>query len=374
MMSIVRKRNAAAKTYIPTNARDNQYILAEFALTDELLASLPAQIAKDGSTNYYGCYQALAKLLFTLSDESGIKNSVLVANNKLVRVRYSQEMHQWQTKQQIIFYYDPNQHVLQNAFFDANVRAKKITLLFLASGTDIRIGAASFHQRIKNLLKNFAEKIKLPLNKIRMRDHQHLTYDIFAKNKSCNTSTAHKFRPIAQRYASESVVLAENTASITYAIIDLTLDHRISQLVDIDPTAKDPYNPLYTYLTDTFSLVAKRFNLNNGALIANGLVPIVRHSLHDLVSKVGELQMLGYNPSQSPCGIVSRWQAAELVDNVQFIFVANNESGEEQNYAKFVNQIEHAMRLLATELELPIEKDELTLRFHQHVAFNLTSD
>ena len=101
-MSIVRKRNAAAKSYIPTNARDNQYILAEFALTDQLLASLPAQIAKDGSNNYYGCYQALAKLLFTLSDEAGIKNSVLVANNKLVRVRYSQEMHQWQTKHHIL--------------------------------------------------------------------------------------------------------------------------------------------------------------------------------------------------------------------------------------------------------------------------------
>ena len=374
MMSIIRKRNAAAKTYIPTNARDNQYILAEFALTDELLANLPAQIAKDGSNNYYGCYQALAKLLFTLSDEGGIKNSVLVANNKLVRVRYSQEMHQWQTKQQIIFYYDPNQHVLQNAFFDANVRAKKITLLFLASGTEIRIGAASFHQRVKALLQSFAEKIKLPLSEIRMRDHQHLTYDIFAKNKGCNTSTAHKFRPIAQRYSSENVDLPNNVASITYAIIDLTLDHRISQLVDIDATAKDPYNPLYTYLTDTFSLVAKRFNLNNGALIANGLVPIVRNSLHDLVSKVGELQMLGYNPNQSPCGIVSRWQAAELVDNVQFIFVANSENGEEQNYAKFVNQIEQAMRLLATELELPTAKDELTLRFHQHIAFNLTSD
>ena len=374
VMSIVRKRNAAAKAYIPANSRDNQYILAEFALTDQLLAELPIQIAKDGSSNYYDCYQTLAKILFTLSNESEIKNSILVANNKLVRVRYSQEMHQWQTKQQIIFYYDPNQHVLQNSFFDANIRTKKITLVFLASGTDIRLGAAAFHQRVKALLKKFAQQIKLPLKEIRMRDHQHLTYDIFAKNKGCNTSTAHKFRPIGQRYASENVALPENTASITYAIIDLTLDHRISQLVDIDPTAKDPYNPIYTYLTDTFSLVAKRFNLNNGALIANGLVPIVRHSLHDLVSKVGELQMLGYNPNQSPCGIVSRWQAAELVDNVQFIFVAHCENGEEQNYAKFVNQIEQAMRLLATELELPTEKDELTLRFHQHVAFNLTSD
>jgi hypothetical protein len=373
-MSVVRKRNAAPKAYIPANARDNQYILAEFTLTDQLLSQLPSHSGNDGALNYYACYQALAELLFSLSNSNGIKNSLLVANDKLVRVRYSQEMHQWQTKQQIIFYYDPSQHVLQNSFYDANVRAKKITLVFLASGLDIRSGAANFHQRIRKLLKEFSEQIQLPMTSIRMRDHQHLTYDIFAKNKGCDTSQAHKFRPIIQRYANQDVTLPENISSITYAIVNLTLDHRISQLVDIDPASMDPYNPLFTFLTDTFSLVAKRFNLNNGALIANGLVPIVRHSLHDLVSKVGELQMLGYNPKQSPCGIVSRWKADELVDNVQLIFVANSPNGEEQNYAKFVNQIEQAMRLFATELEIPTDKDELTLRFHQHVAYNLSPD
>jgi|TARA_B110000211_G_scaffold115789_1_gene134091 hypothetical protein len=370
-MSIVRKRSAATKAYIPDNARDNQYILAEFTLTDQLLSQLPSHSNKDGSANYYACYQTLAELLFNLSNSNGITNSLLVANDKLVRVRYSQEMHQWQTKQQIIFYYDPQQHVLQNSFFDASIRAKKITLVFLASGSEIRVGAAKFHQKVKALLASLSQQIKLPMTSIRMRDHQHLTYDIFAKNKGCCTSQAHKFRPISQRYASQNVDLPENMSSITYAIVNLPLNHRISQLVDIDPASADPYNPLFTYLTDTFSLVAKRFNLNNGALIANGLVPIVRHSLHELVSKVGELQMLGYNPKQSPCGIVSKWQADVLVDNVQLIFVANCHNGAEQNYAKFVNQIEQAMRLFATELEIPTEKDELTLRFHQHVAYNL---
>lgn len=370
-MSIVRKRSAAAKAYIPDNARDNQYILAEFTLTDQLLSQLPSHISNDGSANYYACYQALADLLFSLSNSHGISNSILVAKDKLVRVRYSQEMHQWQTKQQIIFYYDPQQHVLQNSFFDANIRAKKITLVFLASGSEIRIGAAKFHQKVKALLANLSQQIKLPIHSIRMRDHQHLTYDIFAKNKGCSTSQAHKFRPISHRYAGHNITFPENMSSITYAIVNLPINHRISQLVDIDPASTDPYNPLFTYLTDTFSLVAKRFNLNNGALIANGLVPIVRHSLHELVSKVGELQMLGYNPKQSPCGIVSKWQADELVDNAQLIFVANCHNGEEQNYAKFVNQIEQAMRLFATELEIPIEKDELTLRFHQHIAYNL---
>ena len=37
-MSMVRKRNAAVKAYIPTNTRDNQYILAEFTLTEQLLS------------------------------------------------------------------------------------------------------------------------------------------------------------------------------------------------------------------------------------------------------------------------------------------------------------------------------------------------
>ena len=367
-MSIVRKRNAGQKAYIPGDARDNQYILAEFALSDQLLSQMSSPA---NANNFYHCYQNLADLLFTLSNDYAVSNSLFVANDKLVRVRYSQEMHQWQTSQQIIFYYDPLQHVLQNSFFDANVRAKKITLVFLASGTDIRSGAANFHQRVKNLLEDFAQQIQLPLDKIRLRDHQHLTYDLFSKNKGCNNSQAHKFRPISQRYASQEVTLPAGLSSITYAVINLTLNHRISQLVDIDANSADPYNPLYTYLTDTFSLVAKRFNLNNGALIANGLVPIVRHSLHEIVSKVGELQMLGYNPKQSPCGIVSKWNADELVDNVQLIFVANCHNGEEQNYGKFVNQIEQAMRLLATELEIPTDKDEFILRFHQHVAYNM---
>lgn len=369
-MSIIRKRSASLKAYVPSSSRDNQYILAEFPVSDSLLASATSRITNNDA-KYYNCYQKLANLLFTLSNDFAIKNSLFVANDKLVRVRYSQEMHQWQTKQQIIFYYDPLKHTLQNSFFDANTRAKKITLVFLATGTDIRQGAAVFHQKVRELLYTFASQVNVPLKQIRLRDHQHLTYDIFAKNKGCKTSQAHKFRPIQQRYLSQDVTTPNNTDSITYAIINLNINHRISQLVEIDPKSSDAYNPLYTYLTDTFSLVAKRFNLNNGALIANGLVPIVRHSLHEIVSKLGELQMLGYNPKQSPCGIVSKWQANEFVDNAQLIFVASYEDGKEQSHAKFVNQIEQAMGLLATELEIPIKKDELTMRFHQHIAYNL---
>jgi hypothetical protein len=48
-MSIVRKRSAAHKAYIPSNARDNQYILAEFAMTDELIQLISPKLSKDSN-------------------------------------------------------------------------------------------------------------------------------------------------------------------------------------------------------------------------------------------------------------------------------------------------------------------------------------
>ncbi len=365
-MSIVRNRSAAHKAYIPLNARDNQYILAEFAITNELIKQISPELAQDNQQAYYQFYQSLSQLLFTLSKDFNLANCIFVANDKLVRVRYSQEMHQWQTSQQILFYYDPQKHSLQNSFFDANLKVKKITLLFLATGDDLRVNAASFHQKVAQLLANYREILTLPEDAIRVRDHQHLTYDLFAKQKGCLGVKAHKLRAINQRYQCQKMNLPLEHSAITYAVINLTINNHIVNLVDIDPGSDDPYNSLYTYLTDTFSLVAKRFNLNNGALVANGLVPIVRYSKHELVSRVGELQMLGYNPELSPCDIVSKWQADQLVDNIQLIFVATKDNSDDYGYGRFLNQIEQAMRLMATELEIQPEKEEIIVRFHQH--------
>ncbi|WP_286233347.1 DUF3083 family protein [Thalassotalea sediminis] len=369
-MSIVRKRSASHKAYIPANARDNQYILAEFPITNELIKTLTPDFCDQNRQAYFQFYQSMSQLVFTLCNDFAIKNCVYVANDKLVRVRYSQEVHQWQTGQQILFYYDPKTHELQNTFFDANVRAQKVTLLFLAEGDEIRQNAAEFHHKVIQLLECFQQQLKIPRNTIRVRDHQHLTYDIFARNKGCTGVVAHKLRTISKRYANQGILIPADSSNITYAVINLTINNRLLNMVDIDPQSVDPYNPLYTYLTDTFSLVAKRFNLNNGAMIANGLVPIVRFSEHETVSAIGELQMLGYNPEQSPCGIISKWQADQLSDNVQLIFVATKDNRSEHGYGRFLNQIEQAIRLLATELELPQEKEELTVRFHQHTAYN----
>lgn len=367
-MSIVRKRSAAQKAYIPTSARDNQYILAEFSLTDELVTQF--EQLNDSTRMYEKLYQSLSQALFTLSHDYQVGSTVFVANDKLVRVRYSQDMHQWQTSQQILFYYNPQEHHLRNAFYDVTKRANKITLVFLANGDDIRKNAAHFHKRVIKLLSDYSMQFKLDANSIRVRDHQHLTYDLFAKHKGCLSKDARKLRHISDRYRQHQFEFPLLSSSITYAVVNLAITEQILNLVDIDLNSTDPYNPLYTFLTDTFSLVAKRFNLNNGALIANGLVPIVRHSVEEQISRAGELQMLGYNPEQSPCGIISKWRSDQLVDNVHLIFVATKESFDAYGFGRFLNQIEQAIKLMATELEIDPSQNELTVRFHQHVGYD----
>ena len=376
-MSIIRKRNAAHKSYIPSNARDNQYILAEFTITDDLIERFSPSSFQTSSTqgDFYHFYQTLAKILFDLSELFGVENCQFIANDKIARVRFGTELHQWQTNQQILFFYNPESHKLQKTFFDANKRAKKISLLFLTSGYNIRDNAADFHTKISKLVRAYTQEISFDESLVRLRDHQHITYDLFAKYKPNNrdnslVTQAHKLRPIIKRYASKNVELPEYHSAMTYAIVNIPITNRLLNMVEVDPNSNDPYNPLYTFLTDTFTQASKHFNLNNGALIANGLVPIVRYSIHEIVSRMGELQMLGYNPEQNPCGIISKWDATELVDDVKLIFVATDKNKTEHGFGRFLNQIENSLKLMATTLEMELDKEEVIVRFHQHVAYN----
>jgi len=370
-MSIIRKRSAATKAYIPNNARDNQYIIAQFNLTDELLNKLTPQWKNQASHNYLALYQKLSQNFFDLCQQFEIDNGLFIANDKIPRVRYSNEMHQWQTNQQILFYYNPSIHQLTKTFYDGEVRAKKINLLFLASGEDIRLNSARFHAKTSQLLTTFFKDIDLDSLMVRLRDHQHITYDLFAKQKDSSESVAHKLRQVKTRYASHQVSFPQDHKEITYTVVTIPVTNALLNLVDIDPHSPDPFNPLYTKITDAFTVASKHFNLNNGTLIANGLVPIVRHSHNENMAKEGELQMLGYNPEKTQCGMVSKWDANQLVDQVQVIFVAQQNEKQEAGYARFLNHTEQALRLMVTELELIPEKDQITVRFHQHIAYNI---
>ncbi len=372
-MSIIRKRSASPKAYIPQNARENHYLLAEFPLTEKL-TTIFAQHEYATPANYGDLYHKLSQLLFSLSNKLGINNCLFIANDKLARVRFSQEMHQWQTNQQILFYYNPEYHEIKKSFYHANTKAEKITLLFLASGSEIRVNSALFHRKVIQLLEAFEKELQVGSLDIRLRDHQHLTYDLFARSKGQTETKAHKIRPINLRYASQKVTIPEKNSQMIYGIVNIPVTNSLLASADIDLTSSDPYNPLYTLISDAFTLACKQYNLSNAAMIANGLVPLVRRSEHDTVSSIGELQWLGYNPEQTSNGIVCKWDATNLVDAVQLVFVADQHSLSEHGYAKFLNQIEKAVIMTASELELQPQHEEIIIRFHQHIAYDFVEN
>ena len=368
-MSLSRTRNAQHKVYIPSAARENQYLLAKIAVTDELLAKFADIIDNTLDKPYEKFYQKLSNTFFKINDDIGIESSQFIANDKFPRIRFSPEKMTPQTDQQILFLYNPKYHYSQNSYFDGAKRAKKITLAFLANGEDIRLNAAKFHLKVQQAITALAKELGLNKADMRICDHQHLTYDLFAKDKGQEGTQPHKFRSMSNRYLADNLTIPANTDALTYAIVDLPINRRIKQLVTIDENAIDPYTPLYNFIADALINSAKKHNLNNGAVIANGLIPIVRRSDDEIVIAHGELQMLGYNPQHTSCGYTCKWSADKLVDTVQLIFVASVQNETSQGYGKFLNQIEQTLHSFADKLSLVHDKEEMIVRFHQHIGF-----
>ncbi len=370
-MSISRTRNAQHKVYIPTSARENQYLMAKFVLNDELIEKYASLIDTNANEPYAKFYQILAQMFFKINDELAIESSQFIANDKFARVRFSPEKITSQTDQQLLFLYNPEYHTSQNAFFDGDKKAKKITLLFLANGDEIRIQAAKFHQRVKQAIAKFSEEVGLNKEAVRVNDHQHLTYDLFAKYKGVEGSQVHKFRSMTNRYLADQQNLPTNTDALTYAVVDFPINRRIRSLVETSDNELGCYNELYNLIADAFITSAKNQNLFNGAVIANGLVPIIRKGDDENVITNGELLMLGYNPAHSSCGYTCKWDSNKLVDAIQLVFVACDQNKSSHGYGKFVNQIEQALRALAQRLDFINDKEEMLVRLHQHVGFYL---
>jgi len=368
-MSISRTRNAQHKVYIPTSARENQYMMAKFVLTDQLIEKYKSLIDMNVSEPYAKLYQTLATIFFKINDNLEIETSQFIANNKFTRVRFSPEKMVSQTKQQILFCYNPKYHTSQNIFFDGDIKAKKITLLYLVNGDEIRDQAAKFHGKVKQAITKFRDELGIKKQDIRVSDHQHLTYDLFAKDKGVEGTNVHKFRSMTNRYLPDNISIPENTDSLTHVMVDLHINRRIRSLVKINEDEPGCYNELYSLIADAFINSAKNQNLLNGAVIANDLMPIVRSAKDENVIATEELLMLGYNPSHSSGGYTCKWDSNKLVDTVKLIFVASDQDVTSHGYGKFVNQTELALRAFAKQLDFINNKEEMLVRLHQHIGF-----
>ncbi|MBO9489397.1 DUF3083 family protein [Endozoicomonas sp. G2_1] len=372
LMSINRKLDATDTLSLPENTRQNHYLIAEFSLSAALINRYQEHLTLDVEQPYHECYTSLAEQFFNCCKKFELANSQFIANDKLARVRYNQEMHQWQTCQQILFYYNPSYHELQKSFFDGSYKAKKITLLFLASGQALRTNSASFHQQVKQVLDEFADCVDIDPSTIRLRDHQRLTYDLFARNKGTQYRQLESLQSIMANYRSSGLELPSQLSEMTYVVATVPITNHLLNIVEVDEMSETPYNRLYSFIANAFAMAVKHHSINNGAMVANGLVPLVRYCERETVYEHGELQILGYNPYSNNGGLTCRWEPTTLVDDIQIILPLTNVQQQNQNYYPFIKQVEGALKLLATELEINPKGESIIVRFHQHIAYSLS--
>ena len=315
------------------------------------------------------CYQQLSQQFFQLADAAGLGNVHFIANDKMPVVRFHTEAFSFQTADQMLFFYNPAYHEARHSYFDPNYRARKISLLCLATGTEIRNQAAEFHRKVKGVLQDF--KALLPVAvPLKIRDHQHLSYDLFARAKGCDSSFGYKLRSISARYQARELQIPAEHQAMTYAAVSLPLSQQLVR--QLQPSCQNaPYTALYQQLEQKLVSAATSQQLTRLALVADGSTPLVRSSQLDKPKRSQELHMLSFDLTSPNAQVFSYWQADQRVETAFLLLVAGQDDNTEFGYGRFMNQVEQALKTLAQQLNLDPAKDDLIVRFHQHISYQL---
>lgn len=370
-MPISRSRNNQHKVYIPSSARTNQYLMVKFPLTDELINLNNQLMDRTSEQPYQKLYQHLADSFFDVNNKLDIESGQFIANDKFSRIRYSPEKLTVQTDQEILFLYSPRNHYSQNAYINGKKRIREFTLVFLSNGDNVRQTSAEFHKNVLLAFNEFIEINQIDKSTVRVCDHQHLTYDLFSKDKGVTGTQTHKLRTLKNRYAADDIILPEKRDVLTYAVVDLPVNRRIKELLNIDKSKAQPYQPLYDLISHAFIESANKQHLFEGAILANGLTPIIRSRLEEKHKATGELQKLSFNPFEPNNTFSLHCEGDCLVDSVKFVIIATKDHKTSQGYGKFLNLVEQALRSTAEKLGYDNSKEELVVRLHQHLGYNL---
>jgi len=369
--AILRRRRAGERVYLPNNARDNQYILAEIMLTDKLIDLVSGPVDENEQKPYEVFYRTLAHKVFEVVEDYGLTHVNFVANNKLVRVRYSTEQQVLHTEQQSFFFYNPQHNSTFKTYFDGAVRTRKVKILFLATGDELRLNSGKFHYRVVKALEQISTRIGLDMGEIKLRDHQHLMFDAFAQEKGLKDTITHSFREIADRYEAQDFPIQNEHTSITYAIASVPMTRRLLKGTDVDYATDKPFDKLYQKIEDAFKASVADTELNQVAYIGSGVYPFVRYDQQEQEEVRGELMSILVNSDNADSRFVSHWSGDKLVDTIRFIYIADKSDEKNHNYGTFVNQVIQAVNSFAEQVAWKKDCDDINIRIHQHTMQTL---
>lgn len=346
------------RVYLPTHAKSNQYVLAEIRADEDFY---------QGYATVESAYDRLCQDFFALAQQAGLHNVHMIANDKLPVIRYHHEAMHFETNRQILFFYDPAVHEGQRLFMTPGYQARKIRLLFLATGTDIRSHSAQFHQQVMGVIEKLKHTRLIRECQVKVRDHQHLSYDLFSRDKGHRETYGYKLRGLYARYRARGCELPLQHSAISYVTFSLPLSRDLKARFHC--TKGTEFAPLYLALEELFLSACGDKKLNRLAMVANGLTPLVRNSQVDRSEHNAELQKISFDPDAPGQQFVAYWDNSRLVETAHFIIVAGKEDNTEFGYGHFMGRVQEAVQAFAHRLELAPQRNVLTLRFHQHISY-----
>ena len=347
------------RVYLPTNARASHYLLAEI---------IPDEGFYTQFSDINTCYDEIARQLFTHCDENEIHNVHLIANDKLPVVRFSEEAYQFETQKQMLFFYNPQYHEAHKVHYSKDQASKKIRLLFLATGSDLRAHSAQFHNKVKNVLSKLQAGLFANQPQFKVRDHQHLAYDIFAREKGNKESYGYKLRSLYPRYQARDCIIPEDHAEMTYVTFSIPVTRAIKAQMQAQLSQQD-VSPFYKYFADAFKRSCDANNLTHLGMVANGAAPIVRNSKIDKNEGNAELQKLSFDVESNQPQLKCFYQSDNLEETLHFVIVASAQDKQPAGYGKFMNQVEKSIDQFCNELPINKERQQLTVRFYQHISY-----
>lgn len=372
----MRKRSIQNKVYLPADNRENQYLRIELALSnDGMCNDIPTQLPDENELAKY--YMDFKQAFFASCKLNGIKNAMFIANDKLVRVRFGDESQIIETNEQLIYFYDPKRHKGYKTFYDKSKLANKIVLMVLATGDDIRFNAATLHTKTCQMITDLAEQTGYNQQQFKIRDHQHITYDLFAAEKQDKQTTTHEFRSVPNRYKQQSLLLPNETKHNGYVIAKLPIPMHLIEASEYNALPNQPYKPLYNSIYKMVQHVVKQQNIKKFALVANGKQPVIGFNTNKQIEAVdgeqsnseGELVYLSFSEEDSLQQFICSWNDTYLVDSIYLVFLPEKEDVAGGFFGKFVNSIQSVLRQIAKTLAVEPEAEHLMIRFHQNTEY-----
>lgn len=365
--SLMRKKSAQNKVYIPANNRENQYLLLEFELSEVIIAGL---------MNHCGLnVQALADFylefkqnFFQCCKLNGIDNAMFVAKDKLVRVRFGEESQRIETAEQLILFYDPKRHRGYKSCYQQEQLASKLVLMVFATGEDIREQAVSLHQKTTQMIADLAEAVGHKVELFKLRDHQHITYELFAADKGEKKTTTHGLRFVPDRYQQQALTLPQDHKHNGYVVANLPIPMHLIEQAEVKVAATEPYDPLYKSIVRMLTDLADEKGIEKMAVMANGRQPIVRTNQNEPIQVNEELVYLAFGEDDDQ-EYMADWDATNLVETLSLVFKPSSADLAHRSFGRYLSKVNSVLKDMAKLLGIEPEREDIMVRFHQNMQY-----